>query len=74
MSKIEFSEQLLDGLKDKVIIITGLLHSNPRADRLGGASGIGKAMVEYFHSKGAKVVFGDVNDTNGKAIAEKLGS
>ena len=30
-------------------------------------------MVEYFHSKGAKVVFGDLNDTHGKAIAEKLG-
>jgi len=29
--------------------------------------------VEYFHSKGAKVVFGDLNDTNGKAIAERLG-
>lgn len=39
----------------------------------GGASGIGKSIVEYFHSKGAKVVFGDLNDTNGKAIADKLG-
>lgn len=25
MSKIEFSEQLLDGLKDKVIVVTGTL-------------------------------------------------
>jgi NAD(P)-dependent dehydrogenase (short-subunit alcohol dehydrogenase family) len=29
-------------------------------------------MVEYFHSKGAKVVFGDVNDRNGQAVVEKL--
>jgi NADP-dependent 3-hydroxy acid dehydrogenase YdfG len=41
---------------------------------IGGASGIGKAMVEYFHSKGAKVVFGDLNDKNGKAIADSLGT
>jgi NADP-dependent 3-hydroxy acid dehydrogenase YdfG len=40
---------------------------------VGGASGIGKAMVEYFHSKGAKVVFGDLNDKSGQGIADKLG-
>jgi len=40
---------------------------------LGGASGIGKAMVEYFHGKGAKVVFGDLNDKSGKEIEQKLG-
>ena len=39
----------------------------------GGASGIGKAMVEYFHSKGAKVVFGDLTDEPGKEIEQKLG-
>ena len=30
-------------------------------------------MVEYFHSKGAKVVFGDLNDESGKEIEQKLG-
>jgi NADP-dependent 3-hydroxy acid dehydrogenase YdfG len=43
------------------------------ANKVGGASGIGKAMVEYFHSKGARIVFGDVNDKAGKEIANKLG-
>jgi len=40
---------------------------------IGGASGIGKAMVEYFHEKGGKVVFGDLNDKSGEALAERLG-
>jgi len=30
-------------------------------------------MVDYFHSKGAKVVFGDLNDASGKEIEKKLG-
>jgi len=30
-------------------------------------------MVELFHSKGAKVVFGDLNDTNGQALVQQLG-
>jgi hypothetical protein len=30
-------------------------------------------MVEYFHSKGVKVVFGDLDDKNGNDIADKLG-
>lgn len=59
VSKIKLSSSLVLHLLTSLIV--------------GGASGIGKAMVEYFHSKGAKVVFGDLNDTNGKAIADKLG-
>jgi hypothetical protein len=73
MSKIELSESLFNALKDKVIIVTGTIIAASDID-LGGASGIGKSMVEYFHSKGAKVVFGDLNDKNGKAVADKLGA
>lgn len=48
----------LDG---KVAIITG------------GASGIGKASVKMFIDEGACVIFGDVMDDRGKALAEELG-
>jgi len=39
----------------------------------GGASGIGKASVELFVAEGAHVVFGDIQDDRGKALADKLG-
>ncbi|OBT52296.1 hypothetical protein VE04_05945, partial [Pseudogymnoascus sp. 24MN13] len=43
-------------ISGKVIVITG------------GASGIGKAAVEFADECGAKVVFGDVNRASGEAI------
>ncbi|TFG23621.1 MAG: glucose 1-dehydrogenase [Promethearchaeota archaeon] len=49
-------------LDDKVVIITG------------GASGIGKASVRLFIEEGARVIFGDIQDERGKALAEELGS
>ncbi|TFF97427.1 MAG: glucose 1-dehydrogenase [Promethearchaeota archaeon] len=49
-------------LDDKVVIITG------------GASGIGKASVRLFIKEGARVIFGDIQDERGKALAEELGS
>lgn len=39
----------------------------------GGASGIGRASVERFSAEGAKVVFADVNDAAGEALAAALG-
>ncbi len=49
-------------LDDKVAVITG------------GSSGIGKASVRLFVEEGARVVFGDIQDDSGKALAEELGS
>ena len=40
----------------------------------GGASGIGKALVELLHDCGASVVFCDRNVTDGEKLAEHLGS
>lgn len=38
----------------------------------GGSSGIGKASVKLFVQEGAQVVFGDILDDKGKALAEEL--
>ncbi len=39
----------------------------------GGARGMGKSHVRHFVAEGARVVFGDVLDEQGNAVAEKLG-
>ena len=39
----------------------------------GGASGLGRGMVELFVEEGASVVIADVNDESGVAFAEQLG-
>jgi 3alpha(or 20beta)-hydroxysteroid dehydrogenase len=39
----------------------------------GGARGMGKSHVRHFAAEGAKVVFGDVLDDRGAAVASKLG-
>jgi 3alpha(or 20beta)-hydroxysteroid dehydrogenase len=39
----------------------------------GGARGMGKSHVRHFVAEGARVVFGDVLDDRGMAVAEKLG-
>jgi len=49
-------------LRDKRVIITG------------GASGIGAGLVEGFVAQGARVGFIDVLDSEGKALAERLGA
>ena len=48
-------------LEGKVAIVTG------------GASGIGRASVELFVREGAKVVFADIDSTQGEELAAKLG-
>lgn len=40
----------------------------------GGASGIGKASVKLFVEEGARVVFGDIQDVRGNALADELGA
>jgi len=40
----------------------------------GGSSGIGRATVERFVGEGAKVVFGDIQDDKGRALADELGA
>ena len=47
-------------LQDKVVFITG------------GASGIGATVVETFHAQKAKVAFVDLDETDGKAMADRL--
>jgi 3alpha(or 20beta)-hydroxysteroid dehydrogenase len=39
----------------------------------GGARGMGKSHLRHFASEGARVVFGDVRDEQGRFVADKLG-
>lgn len=48
-------------LKDKVVFITG------------GASGIGRSLVEHFHDQGCKVAFVDLAEAAGRDVAQELG-
>lgn len=49
-------------LQDKVAFISG------------GASGLGKAIVERFAAEGATVLFGDINVAGGEAVAASTGA
>ncbi|MGY8958957.1 MAG: SDR family NAD(P)-dependent oxidoreductase [Alphaproteobacteria bacterium] len=49
-------------MQDRVAIITG------------GSSGIGAAAARIFISEGAKVVIGDINDSDGAPLADELGA
>jgi NAD(P)-dependent dehydrogenase (short-subunit alcohol dehydrogenase family) len=52
----------MDGLKDKVAIVTG------------GATLIGAEVVRAFHGAGTKVVIADINAKDGETIAKALGT
>ena len=52
----------MDGLKNKVAIVTG------------GATLIGAEVVRAFHGAGTKVVIADINAKDGEAIAKALGA
>jgi hypothetical protein len=51
----------MDGLKDKVAIVTG------------GATLIGAEVVRAFHGAGTRVMIADINAKDGEAIAKSLG-
>lgn len=48
--------------KDKVIVVTG------------GAKGIGRSCVEIFAARGGQVVFSDIDEASGAALADRLGN
>jgi len=60
MTRFEPDPQALEKLEDAVVVLTG------------GATGIGAATVRLLHGAGAKVVFGDVNDTAAEALVAGL--
>lgn len=62
MASLQIEESQLIGADGKVVIITG------------GASGIGAAAARLFHSLGAKVVVGDLDERLGNSLAAELGS
>ncbi|MBD8688842.1 MULTISPECIES: SDR family NAD(P)-dependent oxidoreductase [unclassified Rhizobium] len=47
-------------LRDKVVFVTG------------GASGIGRSVVEHFHDQGSKVVFVDIAENAGFSLCDEL--
>ncbi|CRL26592.1 Short-chain dehydrogenase/reductase SDR [Penicillium camemberti] len=61
MAAVQVSDDIFEGMKDKVIFITG------------GVSGIGKATAELCLKHGANVIIGDVNQLpSDLEISEKL--
>jgi len=50
----------MDRLKDKIAVVTG------------ASSGIGRSTVELFVSEGAQVIAADIDETEGRALEERL--
>jgi NAD(P)-dependent dehydrogenase (short-subunit alcohol dehydrogenase family) len=61
MTHLQLNPTLLASLQDKVVVLTG------------GATGIGRATIEKFIAHGAKVAFGDLNDSAAQALVSKAG-
>src|SRR5215468_9077594 len=55
-------EETMQGLKDKVAIVTG------------GATMIGAAVVRAFHRQGARITIADINENDGNSMAGALGA
>ena len=49
-------------LRDEVVFVTG------------GASGIGRSLVEHFHDRSGRVVFADLSEQAGRDLAAALGA
>lgn len=62
MTHLELNPALLPFVKDKVVVL------------IGGATGIGRSAIEKFIAHGAKVAFGDLNDSAAQALVSQVGS
>ncbi|OJJ54507.1 hypothetical protein ASPSYDRAFT_159940 [Aspergillus sydowii CBS 593.65] len=61
MAHLVLDPALLSSLSDKVVVLTG------------GATGIGRSAVTFFHQNGAKVVFGDIAHDSAQEVISSLG-
>jgi 3alpha(or 20beta)-hydroxysteroid dehydrogenase len=67
------SKRLVDRLITPLIRRTGMGRLDGKVAVItGGARGMGKSHVRHFIAEGARVVFGDVLDEQGQAVAGKL--
>ena len=79
MTHFDLNQSDLRSLQDKVVVLTGSVHRTSDGAQMlifdqGGANGIGEATLELFNSRGAYVVFGDINSTAGEKVAAKYDS
>jgi hypothetical protein len=62
ITRLELNPALLPFIKDKVVVF------------IGSATGISRSAIEKFFAHGAKVVFGDLNDSAAQALVSQVGS
>jgi hypothetical protein len=80
MTSVSITESDLGDFKDRVALVTGTylfifnaLQSRILTRIIGGAKGIGKAIVQLLSELGSMVVFCDLDDTDGVALERQLG-